>query len=163
MRITYTSVLVDSTRVLAVLIQTTRFGSVRIHADDILRFPEGLPGLENCRDWVLLADATGDGFAWMQSVQRGEVALAVASPRRYVPGYQARVSRRELETLQLDDPKAAQVLVVMNRRRPTHTLNLKAPLVINVARRLGRQVITDGPYPLRYEVGDVRSDWREIA
>ena len=38
-------------------IDTTRFGYVEIEADDLLQFPAGLFGLEDCRHWVLLADA----------------------------------------------------------------------------------------------------------
>ena len=38
-------------------IDTTRFGCLDIVPDDLLQFPAGLLGLEDCRHWVLLADA----------------------------------------------------------------------------------------------------------
>lgn len=134
-------------------ISTTRFGPIEVQADDVLRFPEGLLGLEECRRWVLLAEAENDAVAWLQSVDRADVALAVVSPRRFVPDYRMRVARRELEPLQLDQIGRAQVLVIVGRTERCLTLNLKAPLVINLERRLARQVITNGALSVRHPLG----------
>jgi flagellar assembly factor FliW len=136
-------------------INTTRFGPVQIGADDVIDFPEGVLGLPSCREWVLLADMQNESLAWMQSVDRPEIALGVVSPRRFVPGYQMRVARRELEPLKLDEVCAAEVLIVVSRTERSITLNLKAPLVINLTRRLGRQVVTNGDYPVQYVLGSV--------
>ena len=90
-------------------INTARFGLVEVEASDVIHFPEGLLGLEDCREWVLLGDGLNNALAWMQSVSRPDIAMAVVSPRRFVPTYQMRVARRELEPLQLDQPRAAHV------------------------------------------------------
>ena len=134
-------------------ISTTRFGTLSIDVDDVIRFPDGLPGLEECRCWVLLADTESDAIAWLQSVERHDVALAVTSPRRFVPAYQIRVARRELELLELDSVEAVQVLVVLSKTGKSITLNLKAPLLINPNRRLGRQIVTNSELPVQYELG----------
>ena len=131
-------------------ILTARFGPIEVEAGDVVRFPEGLLGFEACRDWVFLADTDNDAVAWMQSVDRPDVAVAVVSPRRFVPGYRMRVARRELEPLHLDQVNRAQVLVVVGRTEHSLTLNLKAPIVINLDRRLARQVITNGQLPLKH-------------
>jgi flagellar assembly factor FliW len=135
------------------VIPTTRFGPIEVQADDVIRFPEGLLGFEECRDWVLLAEAENDAVVWLQSVDRADVALAVVSPRRFVPKYRMRVARRELEPLQLDQIGRAQVLVIVGRTERCLTLNLKAPIVINLDRRLGRQVITNGELSVRHPLG----------
>jgi flagellar assembly factor FliW len=133
-------------------IHSSRFGSLHIDSGDVLHFPAGLLGLEQCRDWVLLDDAQNDAVAWLQSVERPEVALAVVSPRRFVPNYRIRVARPEIAPLSLDDVRSAEVLVIVGRTDRTVTLNLKAPLLVNPARRLGRQVITNGNLPIRHEL-----------
>ncbi len=145
------------------IIDTTRFGPVGIEPEDVIRFPEGLLGLPTCRDWVLLADLQNEALAWMQSVERPEIALCVVSPRRFVASYQVRVARRELEALRLDDVGAADVLVVVSRTERSITLNLKAPLVIHLSRRLGRQVVTNGDLPVQYVVGSVSPALRKSA
>jgi flagellar assembly factor FliW len=133
-------------------IHTTRFGAVEILPEDVLHFPEGLLGLAECREWVLLADLQNEAVVWMQSLERPEIALAVVSPQRFVPGFQMRVARRELEPLHLEEVRTAQVLVIVSKTGRAVTLNLKAPLVVNLQSRLGRQVITNGELPVQYEV-----------
>ena len=144
-------------------IHTTRFGPIEVEADDVIHFPEGLLGLPSCRDWVLLADAENEALAWMQSVDRPEIALGVVSPRRFVPSYQMRVARRELESLKLEQVQAAQVLIVVSKSERSITLNLKAPLVINLSRRLGRQVVTNGDLPVQYVLGSASGALRKSA
>ncbi|MBI2824255.1 MAG: flagellar assembly protein FliW [Planctomycetia bacterium] len=134
-------------------IRTTRFGSVDIQAGDLIGFADGMLGLEDCRRFVLLADAQNDVLGWLQSTTRGDVALAVVSPRRFVPDYQLRVYRRELAPLELAHADDAQVLAIISKNERGITLNLKAPIVVNLERRLGRQVIANGDLPLQYELG----------
>jgi flagellar assembly factor FliW len=133
-------------------INTSRFGPVRIDPGDILHFPAGLLGLEECRQWVLLSDGRNGAVAWLQSVERPKVALAVVSPRRFVPDYRMRVASAELEPLGLADVRAAEVLVIVGRTGGQTTLNLKAPLVINPATGAGRQVLTNGDLPVAHAV-----------
>jgi len=142
---------------------STRFGAVEVQPEDVIHFPEGLVGLEERRDWVLLAEAQNDAVAWLQSVDRADVALAVVSPRRFVPDFQMRVARRELDPLALDEIRAAQVLVIVGRTERSLTLNLKAPIVINLHRRLARQVIANGDLPVQHELGTPLSALRRSA
>ena len=144
-------------------ISTSRFGRVEIEPEDIIRFPAGLLGLEDCRQWVLLADRENDVLAWLQSVHRAEVAVAVVSPRRLVPRFRMRVARRELAALELDDVKAASVLVIVGTSQGRVTLNLKAPLVINLQQCLGCQVVTNGDLPVQFEVGSRQPGFKQSA
>jgi flagellar assembly factor FliW len=133
-------------------INTTRFGTVAVDAEDIVRFREGLLGLPNCRDWILLGDEENDALAWFQSVDHPEIAMPVVSPRRFVADYQVRLARREIEPLELVSLDEAQALVIVGRSDNVMTLNLKAPLVLNLEKRLGRQVITNGDRPVQYRL-----------
>jgi flagellar assembly factor FliW len=144
-------------------IATSRFGAVAIEADDVVFFPLGLAGFEHARHWVLLADADNDAVAWLQSVTEPDVAVAVVSPRRFVPDYQVRVSRGQLAGLDLVSTEEAHVLAVLARHDEALTINLKAPLVINLEGRLGRQVITNDEQPLRLELAATGANLRKIA
>jgi flagellar assembly factor FliW len=131
-------------------ISTTRFGSLTVHEADVLTFVDGLIGMEECRRWVLLADAENAALGWLQSLDRPEVALAVVSPRRFVPNYRVRVARREIEPLQLRDANDAQVLVIIASVSGSLMANLKAPLVIHLAERLGRQIVARDDHAVQY-------------
>jgi len=144
-------------------IPTSRFGPIEIEAADILHFPEGLAGLDGCLDWVFLADSMNDALGWLQSATHEEVALAVVSPRRFVPDFQVRVPRRELDALELEPAHGAHVLVIVSKNDRSITLNLKAPLIINLERRRGRQVVSLADQPLQYEPYGQPSPWKKTA
>jgi len=133
-------------------INTSRFGAVTIEVDDILLFPNGLIGFDDCRHWVLLADADNAAIGWLQSITRGDVAMAVLSPRRFLPDYRLRLKRGQLLPLELSQFDQAYVLLLVNKTDWQLTVNLKAPLIINLDRRLGRQVISSDEQPLALEL-----------
>ena len=133
-------------------INTTRFGALTIDESDVLTFVDGLIGMEACRRWVLLADAQNPALAWLQSLERAEVALAVVSPRRFVPDYECRVAQRDIQPLGLSDPNDAQVLTIISQANGSLALNLKAPLVIHLAERLGRQIVARDDHAVQHRL-----------
>ena len=88
---------------------------------------------------------------------------SLCSHRRFVPQFQLRVPRSELEPLRLEEVRQAQVLVVLSKNGSAITLNLKAPLVINPERRLGRQVIANGELPVQYVLDSEPAPLRKSA
>jgi flagellar assembly factor FliW len=112
---------------------------------------------------VLLADATNDALGWLQCTQRPEIALAVVSPRRFVPDYQVRVACRELSGLKLERAEDVQVLVIVGRNERGCTLNLRAPLLFNLKHQLGAQVVTKDDYPLQFALQSPASPLKKSA
>ena len=144
-------------------VETTRFGRLEFEPEDLLTFQAGLFGLEECKHWVLLADAQNDAFGWLQSTSRPDVAVAVVSPRRFVPSYQVRVSRSELKPLALDDVRDAKVLVIVGKNERSITLNLRAPLIVNLEQRSGRQVVVNNEVSIQHELHSEPTPMRMIA
>ena len=136
-------------------VRTTRFGRLQVEAQDELLFEAGLIGLEQCRRWIVLTDCTNAALGWLQSIEEPHIALGVVSPRRFVPDYQLRVDRDDLDVLQLKTARDAEVVVIASRQVDGQqsgelTLNLRAPLVINVQQRRGCQVISKDDLPVQF-------------
>ena len=129
---------------------TTRFGTLAVRPQDELHFPQGLVGLEDCRRWVVLSDCENAALGWLQSIEHAHVGLGIVSPRRFVPQYQLRIDRDDLRFLNLDTYKDAEVVVVASRHEDGLTLNLRAPLVINVEKRIGCQVVAKDALPVQF-------------
>lgn len=144
-------------------IYTTRFGTLTVQPQDELVFEQGLVGLENCRRWVVLTDAENPALGWLQSVEHGHVALGIVSPRRFVPDYQLRVDRDDLRSLDLDTVRDAEVVVIASRQPSGLTLNLRAPLVINVERKRGCQVIAKDAHPVQFPLASAPLQLRRSA
>lgn len=145
------------------LIRTTRFGALDVEPHELITFPAGLIGLEDCKQWVLLADATNENLGWLQSTTRADTALAVVSPRRFAADYKFRVYRSELAALGLVDLNDAQVLAVVAEHDGELTLNLKAPLVVNIQSRLARQITANDDHPIQFALPSAPARVRKIA
>ena len=131
-------------------VMTTRFGALRATPGDLITFDHGLIGLRECRRWLLLADAKNSLLGWLQSVDDPEVAVGLVAPRRFVPDYQLRVSRGELQPLRLENLRDAQGAVIVSRQSEGLSLKLRGPLGVKVQTRRGRQVIAKDALPVQH-------------
>lgn len=130
-------------------INTRRFGTLCLNPDQLFLFPQGLIGMETLRHWALLPDAENPSVAWLQSATRGDRALALISPRAFFDNYRVHVSRRDLACLHLSPGAELYVMTVVAGHVGKLTTNLRSPLLLNLSRRLGCQVITDDNQPIR--------------
>jgi len=144
-------------------IETAHFGEMLVDTDDVILFPSGLMGMEQCQRWVLLSDRQSKNMAWLQSIDASELALAVVSPRRFIAGFQARVGRRDLEALGMGSLDGAELLTIVGGEGDELWLNAKAPIVVDTRRRVARQVINLADVPLRWSLDSAVSRLRSVA
>lgn len=137
-------------------IETQRFGNIVLDQDQLFLFPAGLIGMESLRDWALLPDLENSAVAWLQSASRGDRALPLISPRAFFPDYRVQVSRRELAGLHMRPGAEMYVLTTVSGHSGKLTTNLRSPILLNLSRRLGCQVITDNEYPLQQPVSSLQ-------
>lgn len=133
-------------------VETTRFGTLEINERELFFFPQGLIGMETLRQWALLPDPKSSAVVWLQSASRGDRALPLISPRAFVEGYRVRVNRRSLAGLQLRTGDETYVLTTLCGQPGHYATNLRAPLILNLHRRLGCQVVTEDENSLHYRI-----------
>jgi len=135
-------------------INTRHFGEIEIEDEKIVDFPEGIPGFEHVRKFVLLSNIDEDSpFRWLQCVDDPSLAFAVIDPRTIKPDYTVDVDDSEIEILNIENCDDVVILsiVVVPEDITRMTANLKAPIIINSANMTGKQVIMDKcDYPVRY-------------
>ncbi|NDY42271.1 flagellar assembly protein FliW [Dissulfurirhabdus thermomarina] len=135
-------------------IATTRFGRIEIKEEKMIRMTQGILGFPDERRYVLLPHREGSSFFWLQSVDRPELAFVVISPFLFAPDYSFDIPDAVERELEIERREQVDVLVLVtipagNPR--AMTANLLGPLVINVERRLGRQLVLDpNRYPLQH-------------
>jgi flagellar assembly factor FliW len=136
---------------MALLVKTKRFGVLEIQEDQILTFPEGLPGFPEQRRFVLLDLQQGSPLKFLQSVDDPDLSFLVAEPLTFFPEYRVLVRPEDLAPIALDAPERGIVVTIVSVPSDFKeaTVNLKAPVVINPERSLARQVISEGDYGIR--------------
>ena len=135
----------------------TRFGELAVSPERLITFPSGLLGFADCQRYAL-ADLPDPQvvFKLLQSVDAPELAFLVL-PLDPVAGP---IGRSDLELACQELGFEWQTLVVLGivtlRPEPEgvrFSINLKAPLLIDSRRQVGRQhVFASEAYPLRHDL-----------
>lgn len=136
-------------------ISTVRFGTIEVDDNKIIAFKDGLPGLEEYEDFVILQVSESYPVVWMQSTQEETVCLPVIDSFLAVPEYNFNISDEDVDELKLEGPENLLVLsvVVIPEEIEGMTMNLAAPIIINMETGQAKQIILNGgEYNVRYPV-----------
>jgi flagellar assembly factor FliW len=125
-----------------------------VAARDVIRFPQGLPGFEACRGFVLMASESLGPLQCLKATAGPACSFLVVDPRRVFADYRCRLSDADRQRLGASETDALLWLVLITIELDgTITANLRAPIVINPARMVGHQVVPhDCLYPIRHVV-----------
>jgi flagellar assembly factor FliW len=134
------------------IINTRRFGEIKIDPSKILTFSEGMIGFGGEHRYVVLPFAEGTPFELMQAVDLPNLAFVIMNPFLFRPDYQFDVTDQDMESIQVKDIKEVVIRVVVTL--PTDikqmTANLQGPILINEGKLLAKQIVLVGPeYPIR--------------
>jgi len=128
-------------------IQTTRFGELEIADSSVITFNKGIPGFEESKEYVLIpADDKGETpFFFLQSIDKEEVNFFLVDPFSFFKEYDIKLKDQMVEQLELEDSADAIVLTTVTAKGEIKdaTTNLKAPLIINITKQLGMQIVLD--------------------
>lgn len=125
------------------IVSTTRFGQIEVDEAQVIRFPDGLYGFEEFKGYTVVEHSRDAPFLWLQSLDDPDLAFVIAEPFAFFPWYEVFMPDDDTGRLELASPEDAAVFVILviPDNPEDMTANLLAPLVCNVKRGLGRQII----------------------
>jgi flagellar assembly factor FliW len=130
----------------------TDAGEIAPQAEDVVTFPDGLPGFESCRRFVLLSPDDALPLQCLQGLDAPGPAFLTIDPTLALKRYRLALSpadRRRLDAR--DDDTLLWLAIVTFAADETATVNLRAPIVINPRTMIGFQVMPhQSLYPLRH-------------
>jgi flagellar assembly factor FliW len=129
-----------------------RFGACTYRESEVLAFPWGLPGFADLHRFVALSLEGQEKFVWLQSLDDLSIALPTADPWQIFDDYAPQLPPYATSSLALSRPEDFVTLcvVVVTPGAEEMTMNLLAPVVINLQTRTGRQVTLEtGGYSVR--------------
>ena len=145
-------------------LNTQAFGEIHINDEDILTFPEALPGFPDMKKFVVLfqEDAEGetDNFiCFLQSIENEGLSFVLADVSGILPEYRPlallEYAREAGEGFDQKNLIVYNILTVHDELVDS-TANLKAPVVIDVSAKTGRQIFCQGDeYPIRARLFDL--------
>lgn len=138
---------------------TRLFGEIEIADEKIITFEQGIIGFPDLKHFTLIFDEEkGDKarIKWLQSMDESEFAMPVMDPFELVPDYRPSVSDETWRSLgELTEQNTfILVTVTVPSEIEQMSMNLKAPVIINVDTNKACQVIIEDDYPVKYKFYD---------
>ena len=126
------------------IFNTFRFGDIEIDERLLIRFPAGLLGFPEQKDYAILEHGKGSPFYWLQSLDAPDLAFVMTNPFLIKEDYLEKLPDEEKSLLcgSEHDEIVVFVLVTVPRGKAGQsTVNLMSPLVISTKSKTGNQVI----------------------
>lgn len=148
-------------------LNTRLFGEIEIEDEKIIFFEKGIIGFSHCQRFTLIYDETEDGkrknISWLQSIEEPAFALPVIDPLIVKRDYDPQVEHELLNSLGTLTEENLYVLVTVTV--PTDikklSVNLKAPIIINVEERKAEQLIVEDDFPVKYFIYEILQEKKE--
>lgn len=114
---------------------------------DIIKFEKGIPGFEKLKKFILFPAEENEVFSILHSIEDDELGIVVVSPFHFMKDYEFDLNEEKMKELEVESHEEVLVLntVTLNSKIEDITINLKAPIVININKKLGEQIILDNP------------------
>lgn len=127
------------------LILTSRFGEIEIPDEEILKFPDGIPGFLEEKSFVLLPYQPDSPFSFLQSTTDANLAFLTVNPFAFFKDYIFELGDQIVNELNLskENPPFIINLVTVPDKIENMTANLLAPVIINRQSRIGRQIVLE--------------------
>ena len=134
-------------------IRTSRFGEIEVSEETLLTFPSGLVGFPAIRQFVVLDVADGCQYQWLQAVDEPDLAFVIIDIHLLDPEFRVEICDEGLSELEITQVDAVLIMAVVTipSGQPEHaTANLRAPLIVNLRTRKGKQLILNESIPLHF-------------
>ena len=137
-------------------INTVRFGEIEVSENSCFQMVDPILGYDNEKEFVLIEHNEHASFKWLQSSITPELAFAVTFAGFFGIDYSFELPetiQEALEITDVDDIVVLNIVLIPQGNPQASTINLLAPLILNVKSRKGSQVILNGSnfkvdYPL---------------
>ncbi|MDH4066943.1 MAG: flagellar assembly protein FliW [Acidobacteriota bacterium] len=132
---------------------TPRTDAPDVPAADIVTIPDGLPGFERCRRFVVMSSPELEPLARVEGLDDERPSFLALDPRLALPDYDTVLSPADRQRLAVDDHDALLWLAIVRLEDTRLVVNLRAPIVINPRLMIGRQIVpADSPYSTHHEL-----------
>lgn len=148
--------------------KTRMFGEIDIQEDKIITLESGMIGFPDMQKFTLIFDeekGSKSHIMWLQSMDDPQTAFPVINPVTIKEDYNPSVSEELLKPL--GDMKQEDTFVLTTVRVPKDiqdmSINLKAPIIIDMSNNRGAQIIVEDDLPVRYKIYDLLKSRKEKA
>lgn len=123
----------------------TRFGDIQFENKDLLHMTDGLIGMPEQTEFLIMDFEEETPLKWMQSTQDASIGFLVADPLLFKQEYNLGLMRDELKDLDISSFENLVVFVICTLRGELKDMmgNLLGPIIVDIESRKGRQLLVE--------------------
>lgn len=134
-------------------LNTKCHGVLEYSEKDIIVFKKGIPGFEHLKKFILAPIEENNLFYVLHSIEDENIGIIVTFPFSVLRDYEFELSEDKTAELKIKGIEDVFIVntVTLDSLMENITINLKAPIVINIKEGIGEQLILDKvEYPIKY-------------
>ncbi len=128
-------------------IPSEKLGEIEIDESSIINFVSPIIGFEQIKHYVIVKLSQNDKFSWLQSVDNDSVTFPITVPQAFDIDYTFEIDDNNQKLLNLNDANdllTFNIVTIPLNRPEDATINLLAPIVVNIKENIGAQLILSG-------------------
>lgn len=148
--------------------QSKYHGTISYEPAQVLHVPAGLFGFSAEQEFLLLELPSTRPLAFIQSIRTPDLCFISMPAQVVTPDYRLALSPTDIEILGYTPDQPPQMgrdllclALLTIRENHDATANLLAPLVIDIARHQGRQVVTEAGYSHQHAIRT--AEWKRAC
>lgn len=136
------------------IIQSVRLGELEVQEEELLHFAGGLPGFGGETKFAFVPNGEDSPFAFLQSVNEPNLTFLLADPFAFFNDYQFELDDIYVKELGLGEVLLKVLAIVtVPEKAEEMTVNLLAPIIINLETRLARQIVLENtPFTTKHQL-----------
>lgn len=126
------------------IIKTKHFGEIEVDEKNIINFCDGIPGFDDFKRYIIIQNPEKDvPFNWLQSIDNTDLAFVIINPFVFKNDYEFDMPENTIKRLDIKSHEDINIYSIVTIPEDINkmTANLAAPIVINVANKLGKQIL----------------------
>lgn len=147
--------------------KTRLFGEITIADEKLIIFPEGIVGFPFLKTFALIHDAEDEKapIMWLQSMEEPGFAMPVIEPNLVKDDYNPTVNDEFLTPVGelAPDQIYSLVTITVPPEIEKMSVNLKAPIVINMANNKAVQIIVEDDFKVKHPIYETLRKRKEGA
>ena len=149
------------------MIFKTKLGEMDLSEKEIITFEEGIPGFDHLRKFAIVSVARTEPIKWLVSLEDKDVALPIIDPWIVRLDYHVDISEKDVQDLGIEKNEDVSVwcVVVIPKDKPDDaTINLLAPIVVNMKNGKAKQIIMEtDEYTIKHRIKDELERSKKIS
>jgi len=149
------------------MIFKTKLGEMDLSEKEIITFEEGIPGFDHLRKFAIVSVARTEPIKWLVSLEDKDVALPIIDPWIVRLDYHVDIPEKDVQDLGIEKNEDVSVwcVVVIPKDKPDDaTINLLAPIVVNMKNGKAKQIIMEtDEYTIKHGIKDELERSKKIS